>query len=248
MANEQNLVPFTSEQSREDAARNGRKGGIASGVAKRARKSFAEDIKKALAATIQPSHPKYAEIKRMLRSSGLLADGDPTNQIMIIAGMLQRAQKDPAAAAFLRDTVGERPKDEVAMEVNAPPVVIGIHDSAYIDEERKRQDRMLEDMRAVDAETRPLAAEKPPTGAPTKNAGNASPEEPEADAARPDAPTADPPQPVAKTDPPERKKMTRAEAIAEMERKRKANGGAANAESRPAVKPVFLPSGFGRRK
>jgi hypothetical protein len=35
MANEENLVPFTSEQSREEAVKNGRKGGIASGVARR---------------------------------------------------------------------------------------------------------------------------------------------------------------------------------------------------------------------
>ena len=35
MANEQNLVPFTSDQNREEAARNGRKGGKASGKARR---------------------------------------------------------------------------------------------------------------------------------------------------------------------------------------------------------------------
>ena len=35
MANEENLVPFTSEQSREEAVKNGRKGGIASGIARR---------------------------------------------------------------------------------------------------------------------------------------------------------------------------------------------------------------------
>ena len=35
MANEENLIPFTSEQSREEAVKNGRKGGIASGIARR---------------------------------------------------------------------------------------------------------------------------------------------------------------------------------------------------------------------
>ena len=36
MANrEDNLIPFTSEQNREEAAKNGRKGGIASGKARR---------------------------------------------------------------------------------------------------------------------------------------------------------------------------------------------------------------------
>lgn len=35
MANEENLVPFTSDQNREEAARNGRKGGIRSGEVRR---------------------------------------------------------------------------------------------------------------------------------------------------------------------------------------------------------------------
>ena len=35
MANEENLVPFTSEQNREEAAKNGRKGGIRSGEVRR---------------------------------------------------------------------------------------------------------------------------------------------------------------------------------------------------------------------
>lgn len=42
MANEQNLVPFTSDQSREKAAINGRKGGIESGKAKREKKRRGE--------------------------------------------------------------------------------------------------------------------------------------------------------------------------------------------------------------
>lgn len=40
MANEQNLKPFTSDQSREKAAENGRKGGIASGKARREQKTI----------------------------------------------------------------------------------------------------------------------------------------------------------------------------------------------------------------
>lgn len=37
--NNQNLKPFTSEQSREEAVKNGKKGGIASGQARRERKA-----------------------------------------------------------------------------------------------------------------------------------------------------------------------------------------------------------------
>ena len=38
MANEENLKPFTSNQSREEAVRNGQKGGIASGYSRRQKK------------------------------------------------------------------------------------------------------------------------------------------------------------------------------------------------------------------
>ena len=40
MANEQNLKPFTSEQSREEAVKNGKKGGIASGEARKKKKAI----------------------------------------------------------------------------------------------------------------------------------------------------------------------------------------------------------------
>lgn len=42
MANEQNLIPFTSEQSREEAKKNGQKGGIASGESRRRAKAMRE--------------------------------------------------------------------------------------------------------------------------------------------------------------------------------------------------------------
>lgn len=40
MANEQNLKPFTSDQSREKAVENGRKGGVASGEARRRKRDL----------------------------------------------------------------------------------------------------------------------------------------------------------------------------------------------------------------
>lgn len=42
--NEQNLRPFTSDQSHEEAVQNGRKGGIASGESKRRRKTLKEEL------------------------------------------------------------------------------------------------------------------------------------------------------------------------------------------------------------
>lgn len=48
MANEGNLTPFTKEQSREEAVKNGKKGGIASGKKKKERKLIADALRKVL--------------------------------------------------------------------------------------------------------------------------------------------------------------------------------------------------------
>ena len=45
MANEQNLRPFTSDQNREEAVINGRKGGIASGKARREKATMLSTLK-----------------------------------------------------------------------------------------------------------------------------------------------------------------------------------------------------------
>ena len=49
MANVQNLTPFTSEQSHEEAVKNGAKGGKASGEARRRKKSMREAMETMLA-------------------------------------------------------------------------------------------------------------------------------------------------------------------------------------------------------
>ena len=61
MANEKNLTPFTSEQSREDAVKNGRKGGIASGQARREKKTVQKILAELLDTEISKS-PQFAKL------------------------------------------------------------------------------------------------------------------------------------------------------------------------------------------
>ena len=61
MANEQNLTPFTSEQSREEAVENGRKGGIASGQARREKKTIQKILADLLDSEIKDS-PQFAKL------------------------------------------------------------------------------------------------------------------------------------------------------------------------------------------
>lgn len=88
MANLQNLKPFTSEQSREEAVKNGRKGGIASGVAKRENKLIRERI-----------------LERM---------GEDDWDTMI-DNLIERASNDTKSFEVLRDTIGQKPVEKVAV-------------------------------------------------------------------------------------------------------------------------------------
>ena len=88
MANEKNLVPFTSEQSHEEAVKNGRKGGIASGEAKRKRKTLKEEL--------------------------LLMLEDEEVQKSVAVALIQEAQNGNVKAfGMLRDTIGEAPVEKV---------------------------------------------------------------------------------------------------------------------------------------
>ena len=95
MANEQNLKPFTSKQSREEAVRNGSKGGKASGESRRKRKTLREELL-ALLETKQ-----YQE--------------------KISLAMLEKASRgDTKAFEVIRDTIGEKPSDKLEIDQDKP--------------------------------------------------------------------------------------------------------------------------------
>lgn len=101
--NERNLVPFTSNQSREEAVRNGKKGGRASGESRRERKR----IKEALENHLQEIDPETGE-QRIITVCRAVID-------RAIAG-------DVRACEFIRDTIGEKPVAMVATSTPAPEV------------------------------------------------------------------------------------------------------------------------------
>lgn len=93
MPNEQNLKPFTSDQSREKAAENGRKGGIASGESKRRRKTLKEELLLML---------ENEDVQRSV-AAALINEAIEGNN----AGSVARAFET------IRDTIGEKPVDKV---------------------------------------------------------------------------------------------------------------------------------------
>ena len=103
MAKEQNLTPFTSEQSRDEAVKNGRKGGIASGEARRNKR----DIRMALEALLE---------KEYKDKSGNVMTGVEA----IALKQMEKAMKgDTRAFEVVRDTVGQKPIERVQVtEIN----------------------------------------------------------------------------------------------------------------------------------
>lgn len=94
MANEQNLKPyeFTSNQSREEAAKNGRKGGIASGKSKREKIVFKELFQTLLA----------EEYK----------DGMTNAQAIAAAQIIEALGGSTKAFETIRDTIGQKPVEK----------------------------------------------------------------------------------------------------------------------------------------
>lgn len=92
----ENLKPFTSEQNRDLAKINGQKGGKASGESKRRMKTFKE------------------ELQQLLQMEILNKNGEKisTQQNINSALILKAAKGDVRAYEVIRDTLGQRPKDE----------------------------------------------------------------------------------------------------------------------------------------
>ena len=87
MANEQNLIP-NSKRTPSERRENARKAGIASGEARRARKTLKETLLM------------------------MLEEGDTQNNITL--ALLEKALKgDTKAYEVIRDTVGEKPTDKI---------------------------------------------------------------------------------------------------------------------------------------
>ena len=117
MPNEKNLVPhqFTSDQSREEAARNGQIGGRASGVSRRRKRSLREAADLYLSMPVSDRR-KWNKIAR----EGVDPE-DIDNQMAMIIGLTQKAMAgDAKAAKLLFELVGDQTgeNDEVKVVID----------------------------------------------------------------------------------------------------------------------------------
>lgn len=123
MANEQNLKPFTSEQSREEAVKNGSKGGVASGEARRRKR----DLRRALEMLLE---------KDFTDKSGNEISGTEA----ITAKLFEQAMKGNVKAfETIRATVGQDPVQKV-MVADVDQGVIDEVEKAVLDSDATTSD------------------------------------------------------------------------------------------------------------
>lgn len=110
-----NLTPFTSDQSREEAAKNGRKGGIASGKARRQKKTLAH------MAQMFAALPVPEKTKRQLTALGV-SEEDTIHQMALIAAMFKAGESGNVRAAkllgeWMEASNGAEEKDGVLSDI-----------------------------------------------------------------------------------------------------------------------------------
>lgn len=128
MANEQNLIPVKSES---EARELGRKGGIASGKARRKKADFIKTAKAILDCTL--SEPNQKIIKAQYPE---LDDDEINYRTMILLKQMEKALKgDINSAKLIIDTTGEKPKDNIEAEVKLPTFNFEIVDNSNLEKE-----------------------------------------------------------------------------------------------------------------
>ena len=118
MANEQNLKPFTSDQNREEAAKNGKKGGVASGEARRRKR----DIKLAIEILLEKEY-------RSKNGEQLLSGAEA----IALKQMEKALDGDTKAFEVIRDTAGQKPVEKVMVTEVSQDVIDEVERALYED-------------------------------------------------------------------------------------------------------------------
>ncbi len=119
MAGIDNLTTPSTEEARE----RGRKGGIASGKARREKKLMRETLDNLLSMPLKDG--ELADVDD-IRSFAAIKGKNISVQEAIVIAQIQKAMKgDTRAAEYVRDTIGQKPVDSVNMSMNLPVMFEG---------------------------------------------------------------------------------------------------------------------------
>lgn len=117
MTNEQNLDPV---KSKEEARKRGQAGGIASGKARREKRLMRETLDILLSMPLK--NGKFADVDGIRNFAALKGKNINVQEAIMIAQVQKAMKGDTKAAEYVRDTIGQKPVDNVVMggEVNNP--------------------------------------------------------------------------------------------------------------------------------
>ena len=105
-------------QSKEEAKKRGRAGGIASGKARREKKAMRETLDILLS---MPMKDGAAADVESIQSFASIKGKNISVQEAILIAQVQKAMKgDTKAAEYVRDTIGQKPGENVEMTMNLP--------------------------------------------------------------------------------------------------------------------------------
>lgn len=122
MANEDNLRPSSPTEARI----NGRKGGIASGKARRERKAMRETLEELLSMPIKDGTSD--EIDTIKSIAGIKGKNITMQEAIMVAMLNKAAKGDVRAAEYVRDTIGQKPTDKMNIEMRMPVLFEGEDD------------------------------------------------------------------------------------------------------------------------
>lgn len=113
MANEENLNPV---RTKSEARSRGKKGGIASGKARREKKLFRETLESIL--TMSMKDGKCVSVDDIKSFANIKGQNISVQEAIIIAQIQKAMKGDTRAAEYVRDTIGENPSMKVEADMD----------------------------------------------------------------------------------------------------------------------------------
>lgn len=118
MANKQNLTQAGKNLSTEEAQKIGRKGGIASGKARREKKALKDTLEELLAMPIKEG--RSADIDKIKSIAGIKGKNITMQEAIMVAMLNKAAKGDVRAAEYVRDTIGQKPDNKMNIDMKLP--------------------------------------------------------------------------------------------------------------------------------
>lgn len=121
----EDLIP-QSERTKEEQKAIARKGGIASGKARREKKLMRETLDVLLSMPIK--NGKFADVDSIRNFAAIKGKNISVQEAIMIAQIQKAMKGDTRAAEYVRDTIGQKPVDSIDMSMNLPVMFEGEDD------------------------------------------------------------------------------------------------------------------------